>query len=214
MPNEVNHQPSYPRTLGEILEALPSQANSVSTQSGNTKSSSITGAGAVMLVPIGKPPSETVLGKLRNIAQSVSKGSLMDDRELEMSLAQHFGSRLVCKKKYERVYGADHGYDEKVSGNDVTDENFADAEMKLFDAIDFLNKPASPQFVAGKLAQLRAVMARASESQNDIEIVIATYAEHIRQYPQDIVAYVIDRCIHTRKWFPLISELCAEMEGI
>ncbi len=96
----------------------------------------------------------------------------------------------------------------------VSIDGLGDADMKLFDAIDFLNRPASPQFVTGKLAQSRTAMARASESQNDIEIVIATYAEHIRQYPQDIVAYVIDRCIHTRKWFPLILELCAEMEGL
>lgn len=208
-----NLQPTYPRTLGEILEALPLQANSVSTQSGNAESSSITGADAVTLAPIGKPPSETVLGKLRNIAQNVNRGSLMDDRELEMLLVQHFGSRLVHKKKFDHVYRADGGYEPKVIGNDVSIDGLGDAEMKLFDAIDFLNKPASQQFVAGKLAQLRMVMARASESQNDIEIVIATYAEHIRRYPQDIVAHVIDRCIHTRKWFPLISELCSEMEA-
>jgi hypothetical protein len=215
MPSEEeNRQPSYPKTLGQILDALPSQGNSDSMQSASAENLSITGAVAVMPAQIGKLPSETVLGKLRNIAQNVSGGRLMDDQELEMSLAQHFGSRLECKKKLDHSYGADGGYNSKVIGNEATVDRLDDCEMKLFDAIEFLNRPASPQFVAGKLAQLRAVMARASESQSDIEIVIATYTDHIRGYPADIVAYAIDRCIHTKKWFPLVSELCREMEDL
>jgi hypothetical protein len=151
---------------------------------------------------------------LRGFAQNVQSGNLLDDQALEMSLVQHFGSRLTCKKTVDHDYGAKGGYEAKILGNEATIDALDDCEMKVFDAIDFLNRQASPTFVAGKLAQLRAVMARASESQGDIEIVIATYADHIRQYPNDVVCYVIDRCIHTRKWFPLVSELCAEMESL
>jgi hypothetical protein len=127
---------------------------------------------------------------------------------------QHFGSRLTCKREVDHNYSTDGGYDPKVMGVDVDIDDLGDAELKLFDAIDFFNKPADTAFIARKLAQLRAVMARASESQGDIEIVIATYAEHVSSYPRDIVGYVIDKCIHTRKWFPLVSELCSEMESL
>ena len=215
MPNDTSQQVSYPRTLGEILDQLPSQGE-LGLDAERECREFIDywrgrGRGPRRF---GKPPSETVLGKLRSIAQNVNSGRLMDDLELEMSLVQHFGLRLACKKKLDHNYGSDGGYDPKVLGNEVVLDQLDDCEMKLFDAIEFLNRPATATFVAGKLAQLRAVMARASESQSDIEIVIATYADHVRQYPADIVAYAIDRCIHTKKWFPLVSELCREMDEL
>jgi hypothetical protein len=214
MPSDASQQLSSPRTLGEILDALPSLGNSDSTLRPNSAVSLITTSPSERPAPIGKPLSEHGLAKLRSFAQSVQSDNLLDDQALETLLVQHFGSRLTCKREVDHNYSADGGYDPKVMGVDVGIDRLGDAELKLFDAIDFFNKPADTTFIAGKLAQLRAVMARASESQGDIEIVIATYAEHVSSYPRDIVGYVTDKCIHTRKWFPLVSELCAEMESL
>ena len=54
-----------------------------------------------------------------------------------MSLVQHFGLRLACKKKLDHNYGSDGGYDPKVLGNEVVLDQLDDCEMKLFDAIEF-----------------------------------------------------------------------------
>ncbi|MGE0190267.1 MAG: hypothetical protein AB7Q04_13405 [Steroidobacteraceae bacterium] len=86
--------------------------------------------------------------------------------------------------------------------------------MKLFDAVDFLNRPASPNFVAGKMAELRAVMARAAQSSDDVELTLGVYTAHISKYPPDVVSYVVSEVIETKKWFPLVSELIREMESI
>jgi hypothetical protein len=214
MPSDASQQLSSPRTLGEILDALPSLENSDSTLTPNSAVSLITTSPSERPAPIGKPLSEHGLARLRSFAQSVQSGNLLDDQALGTLLVQHFGSRLTCKREVDHNYSTDGGYDPKVMGVDVDIDDLGDAELKLFDAIDFFNKPADTAFIARKLAQLRAVMARASESQGDIEIVIATYAEHVSSYPRDIVGYVIDKCIHTRKWFPLVSELCSEMESL
>ena len=133
---------------------------------------------------------------------------------LETLLAQHFGQRISVKKIYEPVYGRPGGYDEDFKGYAVTLDVLADCEMQFFDAFDFFNKPAKISFIDGKIAQMRAVMARQNESNNDIALVIATYADHIGQYPPDIVAHVIDKFIGTRKWFPGIPDLRKEMDDL
>lgn len=144
----ANHQNSFPKTLGQILDALPSLENSNSTQSGNAGNLSITGAARERSRQIGKPLSETVLDSLRNIAQSVNSGKPMDDQALEMLLVQHFGSsRLVIKKRLKHTYGT-NGYDGDIEGYDIGLDYLADCEMKVFDALEFLNRSARPDFVA------------------------------------------------------------------
>lgn len=131
-----------------------------------------------------------------------------------MLLGQHFGPQRFCaKEKINHVYGPE-GYDCVSDGWLVELDDLGNDEMKLFDALDYLNRPSEAGFVAGKMAQLRAVMARSNESQNDIQLVIATYAEHLEKYPPDVVAYVIDKTIATKKWFPLVSELIKECDSL
>jgi len=97
---------------------------------------------------------------------------------------------------------------------DVSLTNLEDCEIKLFDAIDYFNAPASESFISGKLAQLRSVMARTSETNDDIMLVLTTYGQQLRGYPADIIAYVIDNTIRTKKWFPLVCDLIKEIEQL
>ena len=92
-------------------------------------------------------------------------------------------------------------------GWDIKLTNLEDGEMKILDAVDFINRRASRNLIAGKLAQLRATMARAKENKDDMRLLLATYADHLAQYPPDVVCHVIDEIITTEKWFPQISEL-------
>lgn len=129
-----------------------------------------------------------------------------------MLLAQHFGSsRFVSKTKVNHVYGKDGGYDCEVVGYDLTLDELADSEMSLFDAIEFLNRPAAPDFIAKNIARLRTVMARAAESNQDITILIDTYSECLAQFPPDVVKAICDKIMNERKWFPLISEMSKDM---
>ena len=204
----ASHQKPFPQTLGQILDALPSLANSGLTQSGNAENSSITGAARESSRQIGRPLSETVLDSLRNIAQSVNSGKPMDDQALETLLVQHFGSsRLAIRKKLKHVYGADGGYESGVAGYETQLDGLADCEMKIFDALEFLNRSARPDFVAKQIGRLQAVMARRAESNEDIAVVIDVYTEHLEKYPPNVVAAVCTDIIDSKKWFPLVSEL-------
>jgi hypothetical protein len=215
MPSEhENQQPSFPKTLGQILEALPSAQNSDSTSNQQLPNLSITGKAVAKHALTGNLPSATVLDNLRNIALNVSKGQLLDDQTLLTSLAQHFGSRLVAKKKYEPIYEKEGGYDEAFKGYQVSLDRLDDSEMKFFDALDFYNKKASFEFVTAKVAKMRLIMARRNESNQDIEMLCVAYTDYLQKYPPDVVNSVVENIIKTKKFFPLISELIPALEEL
>jgi hypothetical protein len=212
---DENREPSYPKNLGQILDALPSPANSASMSKAPAGNSLTIGREEGRPAPIGKPPSETVLETLRNIAQNVSNGRPMDDQTLEMSLVQHFGSsRIECKKKFSHVYGTDGGYDREVERYEISLDCIHDCEMKLFDALEFLNRPARGDFVAKQIGRLRAVMARRAESNEDIAVVIDVYTDHLEKYPPDVIAAVCSQIIERGKWFPLVSDLVKQCDAL
>ena len=211
---QESRQPTYPKTLGQILDVLPLPENSDSMSSKQHGNLSTTGRAVANHAPIGKPLSETVLGSLRAIALSVNRGELMDDRALETLLVQSLGSsRFVSKPRRKHAYGAG-GYDCQIEGYDITLDGLADCEMKLYDALQYLNRPASHAFVAKQVGRLQAVMARRSESNEDIAVVTDTYADHLAKYPPDIIATICWRIAENQKWFPLITDLVRECDGL
>lgn len=213
MQNENESPPTSTTALRPISDVLNSLLPSASEpkSEGCEQNSSITGKAMVVQKPIGKPPSEIVLGSLRNIAQNMLNGNLVDDKMLEMLLVQHFGqSRFSTGAKLKHKYGKD-GYDCEIEGYDVKLDGLSDSEMKLFDALEFLNKPAQPDFIAKNLAKLRIVMARAGESNDDLTLLIHTYAEHLAEFPPDVVKAVCEKIINNNKWFPLVSDMRIEM---
>jgi hypothetical protein len=139
----------------------------------------------------------------------------MDDKALETLLVQLLpSSRFVSKSKLKHVYGDGGGYDVEVVGYDIALDALHDSEMKLYEALEFLNRPATPDFVAKQIGRLQAVMARRSESNADLAIVVDTYTSHLERYPPDVVAAVCCQIIDRSKWFPLVSDVVAECEKI
>jgi hypothetical protein len=206
---------SLPKSLGEILEQSLLLANSDSTLRTNSGDLQTTGSEKGRLAPTGKPLSETGLQTLRNIAQSVQSGKLLDDKMLETLLVQHFGSsRFTSRPKIEHIRSQDGGYDQRIVGYEIKLDTLHDEEMKLFDALEFFNAPASAAFLAKQIARLRTVMARTNESNQDIAVLIDTYADILGEYPPDAVKGVCDHIMRERKWFPLISEMRREMEDL
>jgi hypothetical protein len=209
---DENLQPSSPKTLGQILETLPAALSSGLSLKPNGDDSLTIGSGAERPGPIGRPVSEHGLETLRNFARSVSRGKLLNDRDLEALLTQHFGSeRFVAKEKLKHSYGP-NGYECESAGYELSLDHLHDGEMKIFDAIDFLNKPATPVLVAKLVARMRSVLARRNDNADDMVLLIDTYADHLEKYPPDVVATVIHEIISTRTWFPKIVELRAEMD--
>lgn len=199
------------RPISTVLNSLP--ISGLKTSNDTPTNSSTTGKGVANLVQTGKPPSAIVLDKLRNIAQSVNNGQLMDDQEFKTSLLQHFGpSRFASNAKLKHIYGDD--YDCQVSNYEITLDALHDGEMKLYDAVEFLNRPAAYDLVAKQLAKVRVVMARRGESKDDLTILIDTYAEHLMEFPPDIVVAACKKIIDDGKWFPLVSQIRAEMQSM
>jgi hypothetical protein len=213
MPSQdENQQPTSPKTLGEILDAFPLPANSILTSNENKVGSSITTSPKGKPEQTGRHLSEHGLESLRNIARNVSRGNLMDDQALETLLVQLLGSsRFASKQKLKHIY-ADGSYDCEIDGYDISLDRLDDAEMTIMDAVEYFNKPASSEFVAKQIGRLQAVMARRSESNADIAVVLDTYTDHLEKYPPDIVKSVCDRVMETQKWFPQIVDLIKELE--
>lgn len=129
-------------------------------------------------------------------------------------LGQHFGSRLEARKRYEPVYGRDGGYDEDFKGYVVSLDALHDSELKFLEAMQFFNKSSEHQFVTGKVAKMRLVLARRKEGDEDIEMLCATYVEYLQKYPMDIVNNVVEEIITTKKFFPLVSEILPRLEEL
>src|SRR5262245_54693688 len=93
-----NQSPSSPKTLGQILDQLPSPPSLDSTSRMSSDVSSTTSLQKAKPAPIGKPLSEHGLETLRSIAKSVNGGNLLDDQALRTLLVQHFESRLAIRE--------------------------------------------------------------------------------------------------------------------
>ena len=214
-PSDHENQPPTSMTgLRQISTVLNSLPISASNPTEPQKNLSIIGNQPESQCAIGKPPSAIVLDSLRSIAQNVIQGRLMDDQMLETLLAQHFGSqRFETKSKLKHVYG-ENGYDSYIETYAVKLDHIFDNEMKLYDAVEFLNRPASRDFVERQVARLRVVMARISESNDDLALLLDTYGAHLSEFPPDIVKAVCDKIIDDRKWFPLVSEMRQEMQRL
>jgi len=169
--------------FGGDLGCIALAGKLLSISSTNSEDSSTTGLEKAKPVPTGKPLSEHGLTTLRNIARSASSGTLMDDKALEMLLVQLLtSSRFVSKAKVSHVYGDGGGYDVEVVGYEIALDALHDGELKLYDALEFLNRPATPDFVAKQVGRLQAVMARRSESNSDL----AVWWTHTRRILNDI----------------------------
>lgn len=198
------------RPISDVLNSLPISASSTEISTEPSRNLSTIGNPVDAQCPTGKRPSETVLGSLRNIAQNVLNGKMMDDETFRTLLVQHFGSsRLTSITKLKHCYT--DGYECKVDGYEISLDALHDSEMDLFSAVEFLNRPAKKDFIAKELARVRVVMARRAESNDDLALLIDTYANHLAEFPPDVVKAACEKIIDNAKWFPLVSEMRAEM---
>lgn len=119
-------------------------------------------------------------------------------------MTQHFGSRLAIQARVNDDYEIE-AYTVKFSGLDG-------GERPVIDALEYLNRPAKPEFLAGKIARLRVAMARRTEGEKDFELLIDTMMTLCRDYPADVVAWATDQWLRTKKFFPLPKEFIGMLD--
>jgi hypothetical protein len=66
------------------------------------------------------------------------------------------------------------------------------------------SQPAPRKFVIEELARLRVTTARRNETDDDLKLMFAAYAEGLGNYPVDVVETVLRR---RRHWWPSLEEL-------
>lgn len=150
------------------------------------------------LTVVGGAISNQVSEQIRSLGLQAKAGRVVTDESLEALLNAHFGSRLVLKKKTRLT--AD--YDVINDGYHVEIDGLGDNEMRLFDMIDYLNKPSDPVLAAGQIARLRITMPRRDEANQDIELLVDTLVEDCREYPPDILQAECQRWRREERWFP------------
>lgn len=204
---EKQNSPSISRRM-EPHTTLPPSSKLTSTSSSE---SSKTGAPPNALVTqTGKLPSATVSAELRALAAGLKAGQTVNDATLKALLTQHFGQRLDIRPRYSYGSGDVQAYE--CLGYDVDPITLDPQDHGIVEAIEFLNRPSKTEYIAGKLARMRVMMARRNESDKDLEILMDTMMELLKGYPADAIAYAADRWMRTEKFFPLPKEFLALLD--
>lgn len=195
-----------PKPLSQILRGSSFAPNSALTTSTPSQANSLTtGRDAESRKQIGRPLSETMHAELRGIAQSVRQGATGTDKALLTLLGQYYGSALSAREIKSPVYDGHGGYRERQSGWEITATSPADATV--IEALEFINRPAPLKFIEGKLAELRVQTVRRNESNDDVQLLIASMAARLKEFPADIIAAVFEDWMEHNKFFPTRDEL-------
>jgi hypothetical protein len=197
------------QTSLQMPTALNSVMNKMSIYNSPLLNSEIGQSLNAPAITTGKPPSATVLGGLRDLAKDALTGAEVSDQSLLALLKQHFGSRLVIKEKMRQINDNDGGYDSRLCCYGVELDGLGDDEMSIFEALEFFNKPAKPEIVAGCFAKMRTVLLRRNETEQDIEILIDTLVDLCRHFPNDVIVSSSRQWMQEKKFFPIPKEFIA-----
>lgn len=144
------------------------------------------------------------VSSLRGMVADMRGGKPLDDESLRALLRQHFGQRLDIQTKYAEGY--------EISGYTVMIAAPAETDKELIPALEYLNAPARSEFLAGKIARLRVMMARRTEGQDDMNLHVDTMMQLCQGYPADAIASATDEWMRTQKFFPTPKEFLDLLE--
>ena len=154
----------------------------------------------------------SILESLRFLAEATKRGELLSDESLKELLRQHFGSRLVITEVVDHRYSGPNGYEPTRLGFRIDLDGLTDQEMKFYDAMEFFNRPATPEFIAGQIARLRVSMPRRAEENMDIELLVDVMVDDCREYPADVIAHVAKQWRLENRFFPIPKDFRAKLE--
>lgn len=111
------------------------------------------------------------------------------------------------------MYDQPGGYQEIIQGWDISVDALGQGEAIIIEAMEYINRPSAPEFIEGKIAEMKLLLVRRSEGEDDIEFLVSVLTPRLRKFPSDIVLSVIDNWIRTQKFFPTVSEIVPVMEN-
>lgn len=187
-------------------EAETSQPASASTSQPTSPTSAIGVPASVPATSIGKLPSATALDGLRVLAQQVKIGQRMDDATLETLLNQRFGQRIAIRRQHNDQYETT-GITAMIHGVEAGDQ-------EIVTAIEYLNQPAPPQFIAGKLARMRTTLARRVDTVKEMDLMMDTMMGLIKSYPPDAIAWATEKLLKENKFFPVPKEIIVLLDEV
>lgn len=216
--NDPSPRTSHSQPIGNLTNAILKNAETSALTSSPSPSNSET---TISPAPpssqtgmrLSLPGSET----LRSLAAQARDGVLVSDESLQESLQLAFGSRLVTRKNWRRVYDENgNGYEEVLDGYVVKVTGLKADEVKIIDALEFFNRAVQSEQVSavtGMLTRMRVSMLRRNESDSDVEMLVDTALSICVGYPFDIVMFLTDKWLKSRKFFPLPVEMVEELDA-
>lgn len=193
--------PSSPMTPES--KSPPLSASSTAPSKEPCRNSSTTGDPSANPCAIGKPLSETVLESLRHEAEKAKAGNEVTDVSLRALLQQGFGSRLAIRENHDGKF--------ELSGYEITIADMTQADLPYITAIEFFNRPARPDQVAGLITRMRVSLVRRSEENSDAEMLIDTMTQLCYAFPFDVLRSVTLEWLRREKFFPVPSEFLAKL---
>ena len=109
--------------------------------------------------------------------------------------------------KIEEKLTSDFDFKGYIITNDMTESQIEHAYRLLINAL----QPADDRTIAKELLKLRAITSHRNDG-GDIDIIIETFVEKLRDYPSDSVLKGLKRIGDKSKWFPSWSEIKDEVD--
>jgi len=84
--------------------------------------------------------------------------------------------------------------------------------MKFYDGLEYFNRPAKPEFMAGQIARLRVSIPRRAEDNQDIELLVDVMVEDCREYSADVIRYVVQNWRLHNRFFPIPKDFRQKLD--
>lgn len=73
-------------------------------------------------------------------------------------------------------------------------------------------EPLDPRETVKRLAEMRLLVRRRNEANDDLDAQTALYASRLRKYPADVVSHVLTKWADREEWWPSWAEMKAQCD--
>lgn len=107
-----------------------------------------------------------------------------------------------------------YGWDGRVAGYELVAPLQADELAEAIGTIEAALMPAPAKQIVAELTRLRQLTISRDRSTVDLELLLAAYADELRQYPGDAVTVVLREWPRSHRFWPSLAELVELLEPI
>lgn len=184
-----------PDNSGSIRSGLPTNSPTIGTRNRGRAVASSTGARR---------------GATGAVAKR-SDGLVLDSRDPAASLRRRVTSCLASTW----IDGdTGYGWDGRVAGYELVAPLPAGELAEAIGTIEAALIPAPAKQIVAELTRLRQLTISRDRSTVDLELLLAAYADELRQYPGDAVTVVLREWPRSHRFWPSLAELVELLEPI